>query len=881
MTSIRAEQKKDMATVSETLQIFDKYKTREDDERSSDEESFHLPIDDEEIEKRDGTVLTNGKEESEDDILDKFESSCPQPDIDPALEESLLNDDEIPAISNEKTNKKSASKKSVTRSAAKASEKNTKQQRLSRKSATGEKNSQQLEKTDNQSTKDSNKTDNCEVTDKTVHKKDDHVDDGEQSSKINRDETENTDQDKNEESKTKEVEEPDKCENSNDSKSNNSEGDLLDISIIRDVDEDDANAREEDDKDRQSREKVDNEEGSDKVSESGAEQPEQSHVDEEAHHIENDKGEADVETHKEKDTGEEQDNEYQDVDMKENVSESTDTTEKLDRDVTKMDEDEIDTEKENENPDMSQDEDDLPLKTIKRSLSSTDSDSSRKKIRLDESTSTESMKSEFEETPKCLTTFAQFMSDRKLPKLTRSDLEQFALQKICEAIIRKTNVGELNQKVKKYEAIIETLRKDVAQLAKQARDLEIVNRKLMNEIKSQTGTDKPLVPLKITRSVGLQVKLNYPEGYRRRSTGSATGSPQKNPTPQTTRGPKPAQQVFNRMNSTPKTSPNLLAQALQPRRVVTNQTPTPPPKCNVTVRKSSESPRSSVIDLTDEDDRANKGRSKSVPLNKVKTVTVSQNKTINVGNNKTITVNQTKTIPLNQQKTGMSPAGRTVATIPQGVRLTPTQLKNGSITLPGVVASANSPQLMYVVQPSSQGLVTTTAGGTQKAVFVNFQPTTNGMLTSPLNGSTVSMIPTKTSSTVQIKPVRNVLKHPAPLPAPPVIRVTSDHPLKPIPPKPHLSIKKKDSGIILQWKMPYPLDNYETIASYQLYAYQETSGTPTTDMWRRVGDVKALALPMACTLTQFADKNKYYFAVRPVDVHKRIGAFSDPEEISL
>lgn len=157
------------------------------------------------------------------------------------------------------------------------------------------------------------------------------------------------------------------------------------------------------------------------------------------------------------------------------------------------------------------------------------------------------MKSEFEETPKCLTTFAQFMSDRKLPKLTRSDLEQFALQKICEAIIRKTNVGELNQKVKKYEAIIETLRKDVAQLAKQARDLEIVNRKLMNEIKSQTGTDKPLVPLKITRSVGLQVKLNYPEGYRRRSTGSATGSPQKNPTPQTTRGPKPAQQVFNRV----------------------------------------------------------------------------------------------------------------------------------------------------------------------------------------------------------------------------------------------------------------------------------------------------------------------------------------------
>ncbi|CAI9716458.1 activating transcription factor 7-interacting protein 1 isoform X5 [Octopus vulgaris] len=205
------------------------------------------------------------------------------------------------------------------------------------------------------------------------------------------------------------------------------------------------------------------------------------------------------------------------------------------------------------------------------------------------------------------------------------------------------------------------------------------------------------------------------------------------------------------------------------------------------------------------------------------------------------------------------------------VTVVPTTGTQNSSVRPPIVSStvANAGSLPQL-RPAQQS---TTASSVDLTKAIRPPPP---LQSAPVQQNTQRVVSTLLSTSSSTTPVA---KHPAPLPSQPTPTVTSTG-LKNPPPKAGLRISRVAQGIVLSWNMALN-ENHAEISNYQLYAYQEGSAPPSTSLWKKVGDIKALPLPMACTLTQFHEGNKYHFAVRAVDSHGRVGPFSDPSTINL
>ncbi|TGZ64003.1 hypothetical protein CRM22_006593 [Opisthorchis felineus] len=101
----------------------------------------------------------------------------------------------------------------------------------------------------------------------------------------------------------------------------------------------------------------------------------------------------------------------------------------------------------------------------------------------------------------------------------------------------------------------------------------------------------------------------------------------------------------------------------------------------------------------------------------------------------------------------------------------------------------------------------------------------------------------------------------------------------PVQPMPQLTIAEAAEGICLQWNVAHRSMVFELATAYEIYSYASSEVTLETLCtclpWKKVGDVAALPLPMACTLTHVQPNNLYYFIVRSVDRFRRYSAWSN------
>ncbi|CAH0584493.1 unnamed protein product [Chrysodeixis includens] len=425
---------------------------------------------------------------------------------------------------------------------------------------------------------------------------------------------------------------------------------------------------------------------------------------------------------------------------------------------------------------------------------------------------------------------------KNLSDMTRDDLEEFCILKIVESVVDRSSLSEIKIKLKSLSQALEEQKKKALAIAKQNRDLQVVLKSVQEEQKKNTP-ETCITPLKITRSVGLQVIMEK-SGARRKPPGPP-GQPQvtnnmpanrpgvKSSPGQSPRLPRPGTQAIPVPRlvpaSTPKT-PNSMPQLtpvtpIKPATSLPNGIKTPSPSQKIGEKRHLGKPSSVTVDLTDDE-----------PPPKM--------------------------------------ANKSSSAAP--VRLVPSQ----NLMAPRQVAPASStPKKVYIPIscPINQGIRPGQTVVLKPVPTPGLRP--RGVVSQSTRGS---------AGAVRLQSVNKLQspRHPAPLPD--AMKQYQPPNWKALPPAPDLKLSKVENGIVISWKIEgYQEDSYEEIASYQLYAYQETSCPPSTSLWKKIGDVKALPLPMACTLTQFMAGFKYYFAVRAVDIRSRLGPFSLPGSILL
>uniref|UniRef100_A0A8D0BLN5 Activating transcription factor 7-interacting protein 2 n=1 Tax=Salvator merianae TaxID=96440 RepID=A0A8D0BLN5_SALMN len=91
---------------------------------------------------------------------------------------------------------------------------------------------------------------------------------------------------------------------------------------------------------------------------------------------------------------------------------------------------------------------------------------------------------------------------------------------------------------------------------------------------------------------------------------------------------------------------------------------------------------------------------------------------------------------------------------------------------------------------------------------------------------------------------------------------------------------QRPKGIALQWNIKRLDPRCAPIESFHLFLCLENTTDGELSVWSKIDEIRALPLPMACSLSRFPSFVKCYFTMQARDIYGRYGPFCDIQSIS-
>lgn len=157
--------------------------------------------------------------------------------------------------------------------------------------------------------------------------------------------------------------------------------------------------------------------------------------------------------------------------------------------------------------DMSQTYSSHSLKRSHSHSSAHDDDSTSKKSKLSESKAPEKLDLNKDVVKKI---------HKKLKRMTQKDLEHLVLQKIVESINYESKLSSLNEQLVKSQEKLEKFSTQCSNLKKQFNDLQLVHTRVTADLEKRNTSY--VMPIKITRAVGLQVSIGTKSSVEGKNT---------------------------------------------------------------------------------------------------------------------------------------------------------------------------------------------------------------------------------------------------------------------------------------------------------------------------------------------------------------------------